>query len=235
MPRRTDIQSGKAKKPDYAAVTLKEELYAAWLAIKEADDIYRKNFSVYDDWHALFNILARVQADLAADKITPRQAFRRAHEVLRPMIGRVGAMAVIQAASSPIYETELNTRRRKLSEQAKGHADLLKPIGITGAYGGFHETIKQYHARDEAMKFGARIHRRIIERRFEGGVSAAIGDIEGKDGNPRRSTLMPYWTEYRAHCWERGYADDRLPEILRNKSQMPDDLLLISHFGALKH
>lgn len=233
MPRRTD-QSGKAKKPDYAAVTLKDELYAAWLAIKEADAINRDNFSVYDDWHALFNILARVQSDLAAEKITPRQAFRRAHKVLKPMIGRIGAMAVIQAASSPIYETELKTRRRTLSEQAKGHAEILKPIGITGAYGGFHEVIKRHHSLDEAMKFGARIHRRIIERRFEGGVTAAIEDIEGKDGNPRRSTLLPYWTEYRAHCWDRGYADDRLPSILRSDSHLPDDLLLISHFGALK-
>lgn len=230
MTRRTDSQSG----PDYAAVTLEDELDAAWMAAELAEDRDRRNFSVYDDWHALFSILADVQSDLSAARITPQAAYRRAFAVLKVMIGRVGARAVIQAASQSIYPAELSARRRTTAEQAKGHAALLAPMGITGAYGHFQETFKELHKRDDALKYGARIHRRIVERSFQGGVTAAIEDIQGRDGNPKRTYMLSYWAAYRAECISRGYADARLPLVARGLMPMPNDLLELRHFALLK-
>lgn len=234
MPRRTDSQSGRAETPDYAAVTLEDELDAAWMAAELAQDRDRKNFSVYDDWHALFSILADVQSALSAMQITPRTAYRRAYGVLKPMIGRIGAKAVIQAASESIYPAEVKARRRTTAEQAKGHAALLAPMGIIGAYGHFQETFKGLYKRDEALKFGAKIHRRIVERGFKGGVTAAIEDIQGRDGNPKRTYMLSYWTVYRNECISRGYADGRLPLVARGLMAMPNDLLELRHFALLK-
>lgn len=238
MPRRTDSQSGRAETPDYAAVTLEDELDAAWMAAELWEDQIEKDASPLDPWYSALCRLADIQARKQAGTLSPIAAHTRAYRVLHPLVGRAGTRQILYAATSDFEPVAISIRHRTTKEQAAAMAALhlqhhrshgtqahISPHGIA------LEILKRRDWEQDARRYGAIIHRRMFDRAFEGGVTAAIEELDLEPGMPSETRLWKYWTFYRDDCFDRGYADARLPMLAHNEANLPNDLLRIADFS----
>jgi hypothetical protein len=237
MPRRTD-QSEGAKTPDYAAVTLDDELDAAWMAAELAEEVAEENAGPLDPWYSALYCLVDIQARYDAGELRPFTAKLRAYRILRPLIGRAGTVVIFAAATSHDEPIALAIRARSTKERAGAMAQralavdraLRQKTGVSPRAIAL-EILKRTDWEREALRYGPIIHRRLFERGFQGGITAAIEELDQEKGMPSETRLWKYWTFYRDYCYGRGYVDERLPMIAHGQADMPNDLLRIVDFA----
>lgn len=238
MPRRTDSQSGRAETPDYAAVTLEDELDAAWMAFELSQEEIEENAGPQDPWYEALYALADIQTRYDLGEFSAVIAKLRAYRILRPLVGRAGSIVLFAAATSDYEPIKLSIRRRTPKEQAAAMAagilkldPFLSHTAKASPHGIALEILKRTHWEQDARRYGAIIHRRMFDRAFQGGVTAAIEELDLEPGMPSETRLWKYWTFYRDDCFGRGYADARLPMIAHNEANLPNDLLRIADFS----
>lgn len=173
--------------------------------------------SPLEEWRDAFSGLADLQEGYFRDEINGRSAFRKALSLLKPLVGRAGARAIIHSAVDPAERTKVSFTRRKGTAlhpaTRKTDAWFKSQIMLEGLGLAMMVCMRDGRTKDQAAALIAGKRLREFAQGWKGDLlfSTSI------------DTLLDMWKDWRKMAVERGYADPRLPVVMLKEQPVPSD------------